>query len=101
MNVDWETKYDALMRRATVNLENSVARNAETIEVLRPLVVVDAVCRAGYHPYEGDGHKLARLLLVGLEEGWISPPITPATVWRLAGRFGRLPDWAPYQGEPL
>ena len=101
MNVDWETKYDDLMARATVNLEETVARDEETIEVLRPLIVVDTVIRAGHHSYEGDGHKLARLLLVGLEEGWISPPITPATVWRLASRFGRLPDWAPYEGEPL
>ena len=101
MKVDWEAKYDDLMVRATGNLEETVARDEETIEILRPLIVVDAVCRAGYHPYEGDGRKLARLLLVGLEEGWISPPVTPATVWRLASRFGRLPDWVPYQGEPL
>ena len=100
---DWETQYADLMVRATVNLEETVARNEETIEVLRPLVVVDAVCRAGYHPYQGDGHKLARLLLVSLEEGWLQPPLRVEHVWEVASMFknGPLPDWVPYEGESL
>ena len=100
---DWETKYADLMVRATVNLEETVASNEKTLQILRPLIVVDAVCRAGYHPYEGDGHKLARLLLVALEERWINPPITVETVWKIVSMFQPepLPDWAPYQGEPL
>ena len=101
--MSWETKYQDLMVRATINLEQTVARDEETLQVLRPLIVVDAVIRGGFHPYQGDGHKLARLLLVGLEEGWLQPPLRVEHVWEVASMFenGPLLDWVPHEGESL
>ncbi len=104
--IDWESKCDDLMDRATTGLEKTLAAKEETIEIfkiLRPLVVVDAVVRGGFHPYQGDGAKLAKLILHSLKEGWLRPPVTVETVWRIASMFrnGPVPDWAPHEGDPL
>jgi hypothetical protein len=102
MSVEWETKYGDLLGRATGILEDYNTHLKEDIEILRPLIVRDVVVKAGWCSCEGDGARLVTLILKSLEEGWLKPPVTAATVWRLASRFGRVPDWPPYEeGEPL
>jgi hypothetical protein len=111
MTIEWKTEYDDLMDRSPVILkdfnadldEANIVALRQLVVVVRPLVVVDAVVRAGYHPYEGTGHKLARLLLFSLDAGLIKPPLRVETVWEFASTLSPrpLPDWAPYEGDPL
>jgi hypothetical protein len=54
----------------------------------------DAIVRAGWHPYQGEGLQLQAILLADHEAGRIRS-ISLDLVWQAATAHGFTPDWTP------
>lgn len=65
----------------------------------RKLAAIDSIVRAGYYPYSDDGLMLLGAMVSRFSSGPLltddEMDVSVEKAWRLAEKFGFLPDWPP------
>jgi hypothetical protein len=83
-DTDWKSKHDSAMGLL-----------GDAVEQMERFLLRDCIVRAGWHPYQGEGLQLHRILAEELEAGRIQTT-TVDLVWRTAETHGfASPDWTP------